>query len=176
MNSSKFNRNTTLQKNKRETLIKKMVLKPLCDEIWCSLCLVKGSVGNPNCPRCGVQFCAGLGRNYFFNCPRYFVFLSVFNHYMDQSWIWTKNSFFPQHNVEGLLNSCPRVGGYLLGWACHRKNYWLFIYCSPPLEVKTRQLVFSPSRSDLGFQSSRLVEFVANREIYKSNMVSGPVF
>ena len=34
---------------------------------------------------------------------------------------------FPQHNVEGLLNSCPRVGGYLLGWACNRKNCYLFV-------------------------------------------------
>ena len=39
--------------------------------------------------------------------------------------------FFPQHNVEGLLNSCPRVGGYLLGWACNRKNYWLLLFPSP---------------------------------------------
>ena len=33
----------TLQKNKRETLIKKMVLRPLCDGIRPSLCSDKGS-------------------------------------------------------------------------------------------------------------------------------------
>ena len=38
------------------------------------------------------------------------------------------NRFFPQHNVEGLLNSCPRVGEYLLGWACNRKNYWFVLF------------------------------------------------
>ena len=38
---------------------------------------------------------------------------------------------FPQHNVEGLLNSCPRVGGYLLGWACNRKNCLLVVVPLP---------------------------------------------
>ena len=39
-----------------------------------------------------------------------------------------------------------------------------------------QNLLFSPSRSDEGFQSSRLVEFVANREIYNLRWVPGPVF
>ena len=37
MNSKKINENTTLQKNERETLIKKMVLRHLFDGIWTSL-------------------------------------------------------------------------------------------------------------------------------------------
>ena len=36
-------------------------------------------------------------------------------------------------------------------------------------------LVFSPSRSNLGLVSSRLARFVQNREIYNLGMVSGPV-
>ena len=43
MNSQKINKTTTLQKNERETLIKKMVLRPLCDGIRPSLCSDKGS-------------------------------------------------------------------------------------------------------------------------------------
>ena len=43
MNSQKINKNTTLQKNERETLIKKMVLKHLRDGFWTSLCVDKGS-------------------------------------------------------------------------------------------------------------------------------------
>ena len=38
-----------------------------------------------------------------------------------------------------------------------------------------RELVFSPSRSNLGLASSRLAGFVRNREIYNLGMVSGPV-
>ena len=37
------------------------------------------------------------------------------------------------------------------------------------------ELVFSPSRSNLGLVSSRLAGFVRNREIYNLGMVSGPV-
>ena len=43
MNSQKINKNTTLQKNERETLIKKMVLKHQCDGFWTSLCVDKES-------------------------------------------------------------------------------------------------------------------------------------
>ena len=43
MNSQKINENTTLQKNERETLIKKMALKHLHDGFWTSLCVDKGS-------------------------------------------------------------------------------------------------------------------------------------
>ena len=39
----------------------------------------------------------------------------------------------------------------------------------------SRDLVFSPSRSNLGLVSSRLAGFVRNREIYNLSMVSGPV-
>ena len=39
-------------------------------------------------------------------------------------------------------------------------------------DAQMQNLFFSPSRSDEGFQSSRLVEFVANREIY--NLISVP--
>ena len=38
---------------------------------------------------------------------------------------------------------------------------------------KMQNLLFSPSRSDEGFWSSRLVEFVANREIYSFRRVPG---
>ena len=41
---------------------------------------------------------------------------------------------------------------------------------------ESRDLVFSPSRSNLGLVSSRLAGFVRNREIYNLGMVSGPVF
>ena len=44
MNSEKINKNTTLQKNEREALIKKMVLKHQCDEIQPNLCLDDGLV------------------------------------------------------------------------------------------------------------------------------------
>ena len=40
---------------------------------------------------------------------------------------------------------------------------------------ESRDLVFSPSRSNLGLVSSRLTGFVRNREIYNLSMVSGPV-
>ena len=40
---------------------------------------------------------------------------------------------------------------------------------------ESRELVFSPSRSNLGLASSRLAGFVRNREIYNLGMVSGPV-
>ena len=40
---------------------------------------------------------------------------------------------------------------------------------------ESRDLVFSPSRSNLGLVSSRLAGFVRNREIYNLGMVSGPV-
>ena len=40
---------------------------------------------------------------------------------------------------------------------------------------ESRELVFSPSRSNLGLVSSRLAGFVRNREIYNLGMVSGPV-
>ena len=39
---------------------------------------------------------------------------------------------------------------------------------------ESRDLVLSPSRSDLVVQSSRFDEFVGNREIYNLSMVSGP--
>ena len=39
---------------------------------------------------------------------------------------------------------------------------------------ESRDLVFSPSRSNLGLVSSRLAGFVRNREIYNLGMVSGP--
>ena len=38
-----------------------------------------------------------------------------------------------------------------------------------------RDLVFSPSRSNLGLVSSRFAGFVRNREIYNLGMVSGTV-
>ena len=37
---------------------------------------------------------------------------------------------------------------------------------------ESRELVFSPSRSNLGLVSSRLAGFVRNREIYNLGMVS----
>ena len=40
---------------------------------------------------------------------------------------------------------------------------------------KKCDLVFSPSRSNLGLVSSRFAGFVRNREIYNLGMVSGPV-
>ena len=40
---------------------------------------------------------------------------------------------------------------------------------------ESRDLVLSPSRSNLGLVSSRLAGFVRNREIYNLGMVSGPV-
>ena len=40
---------------------------------------------------------------------------------------------------------------------------------------ESRDLVFSPSRSNLGLVSSRLAGFVRNREIYNLGMVSRPV-
>ena len=40
---------------------------------------------------------------------------------------------------------------------------------------ESRDLVFSPSRSNLGLVSSRLAGFVRNREIYNLSMVSGHV-
>ena len=40
---------------------------------------------------------------------------------------------------------------------------------------ESRDLVFSPSRSNLGLVSSRLAGFMRNREIYNLSMVSGPV-
>ena len=40
---------------------------------------------------------------------------------------------------------------------------------------ESRDLVFSPSRSDLVVQSSRFAGFVRNREIEVLSMVSGPV-
>ena len=40
---------------------------------------------------------------------------------------------------------------------------------------ESRELVFSPSRSNLGLVSSRLAGFVRNREIYNLGMVSRPV-
>ena len=40
---------------------------------------------------------------------------------------------------------------------------------------ESRDLVSSPSRSNLGLVSSRLVHPVANREIYNLSMVSVPV-
>ena len=40
---------------------------------------------------------------------------------------------------------------------------------------ESRDLVFSPSRSNLGLVSSRLAGFARNREIYNLGMVSGPV-
>ena len=40
---------------------------------------------------------------------------------------------------------------------------------------ESRDLVFSPSRSNLGLVSSRLAGFVQNREILNLSMVSGPV-
>ena len=40
---------------------------------------------------------------------------------------------------------------------------------------ESRDLVFSPSRSNLGLVSSRLAGFVRNRKIYNLCMVSGPV-
>ena len=40
---------------------------------------------------------------------------------------------------------------------------------------ESRDLVFSPSRSNLGLVSSRFAGFVRNREIYNLGMVSGPV-
>ena len=40
---------------------------------------------------------------------------------------------------------------------------------------ESRDLVFSPSRSNLGLVRSRLAGFVRNREIYNLGMVSGPV-
>ena len=40
---------------------------------------------------------------------------------------------------------------------------------------ESRDLVFSPSRSNLGLVSSRLAGFVRNREILNLGMVSGPV-
>ena len=40
---------------------------------------------------------------------------------------------------------------------------------------ESRDLVFSPSRSNLGLVSFRLTGFVRNREIYNLGMVSGPV-
>ena len=43
------------------------------------------------------------------------------------------------------------------------------------MENESRNLVFSPSRSNLGLVSSRLAGFVRNREIYNLGMVSGPV-
>ena len=39
---------------------------------------------------------------------------------------------------------------------------------------ESRDLVFSPSRSNLGLVSPRLAGFVRNREIYNLGMVSGP--
>ena len=39
----------------------------------------------------------------------------------------------------------------------------------------SRDLVFSPSRSNLGLVSSRLAGFVRDREIHNLGMVSGPV-
>ena len=39
---------------------------------------------------------------------------------------------------------------------------------------ESRDLVFSPSRSNLGLVSSRFAGFVQNREIYNLGMVSGP--
>ena len=70
------------KKNKREALIKKMVLKRLGDEIRLSLCLVEESVCQSFCP---IQFSNHLhyllmcGRVFsmsekilFFNRPRYF--------------------------------------------------------------------------------------------------------
>ena len=41
---------------------------------------------------------------------------------------------------------------------------------------ESRDLVLSPSRSDLVVQSSRFDELVGNREVYNLSMVSGPVF
>ena len=40
---------------------------------------------------------------------------------------------------------------------------------------ESRELVFSPSRSNLGLVSSRFRGFVRNREIYNLGMDSGPV-
>ena len=40
---------------------------------------------------------------------------------------------------------------------------------------KKCDLVFSPSRSNLGLVSSRFAGFVRNRELYNLGMVSGPV-
>ena len=40
---------------------------------------------------------------------------------------------------------------------------------------ESRDLVFSPSRSNLGLVSSRLGQPLANHEIYNLSMVSGPV-
>ena len=40
---------------------------------------------------------------------------------------------------------------------------------------ESRDLVFSPSRSNLGLVSSRLAGFVRNRKIYNPGMDSGPV-
>ena len=40
---------------------------------------------------------------------------------------------------------------------------------------ESRDLVFSPSRSNLGLVSSRFAGFVRNRAIYNLGMVSGPV-
>ena len=42
------------------------------------------------------------------------------------------------------------------------------------LKNESRNLVFSPSRSNLGLVSSRFAGFVRNREIYKLGMVSRP--
>ena len=49
------------------------------------------------------------------------------------------------------------------------------VYAWLGLSVKVWDLVFSPSRSNLGLVSSRLAGFVRNREIYNLGMVSGPV-
>ena len=50
-----------------------------------------------------------------------------------------------------------------------------FLNFTPGAFGESRDLAFSPSRSNLGLVSSRLARFVRNREIYNLGMLSGPV-
>ena len=62
-----------------------------------------------------------------------------------------------------------------LFWSRLLLSPWVGGRRRPRLENESRNLVFSPSRSNLGLVSSRFAGFVRNREKYNLGMVSGPV-
>ena len=85
--------------------------------------------------------------------------------------------FFPQHNVEGLLNSCPDRVSVWVGlppWETTRMLVVCSLVGTP--RVGGQNLVLSPSRSDLVVQSCYFFFRNPHREIYNQGMVSGPVF
>ena len=83
-------------------------------------------------------------------------------------------------NRQGINRFCDQTG---TKWAFPFFRWWFFHY-TPSIyrgslekwrKHKKCDLVFSPSRSNLGLVSSRFAGFVRNREIYNLGMVSGPV-